>query len=84
MHTVAIVLIAAAAAGTMGGAWYLAARGLWDRRRVRVVLALAPPVACVALAALSGTPGAFVPLGLFGSLLGFCAAMNDHRLWLNP
>ncbi len=84
MHTVAIVLIAAAAAGTMGGTWYRAARGLLDRRRRRALLALAPPLACVALAVLSGTPQALVPLALFGGLLGLCAATSDHRLWLNP
>ncbi len=84
MHTVAIVLVAAAAAGTMGGTWYRAARGLLDRRRRRALLAITPPLACVALAGLSGTPEALVPLVLFGGLLGCCAAMSDHRLWLKP
>ncbi len=84
MHTVAIVLVAAAAAGMMGGTWYLAARGRLARRRGRILLAGTPPLACVALAVLSGTPAALVPLLLFGGLIGLCAALGDRRLWLNP
>jgi len=84
MSTAMLLFIAAIAAGTMGGAWYCAAHGFLNRRRLRVILASVPPLACALLALLSGSLAALVPPVLFGGLIGFCAATGDHRLWLKP